>query len=86
MVGATGFEPATFSSQMRRDTKLRYAPVVLLTINFWVCSLMNGAPDMNRTCNPQIRSLVLYPVELQARYVLSAQLSYHLVKEYQALF
>lgn len=26
MVGATGFEPATFCSQSRRDTKLRYAP------------------------------------------------------------
>ena len=40
---------------------------------------------MNRTCNPQIRSLVLYPVELQAQYVRSAQLSYHLLEEYQAL-
>lgn len=26
MVGATGFEPATFSSRTRRATKLRYAP------------------------------------------------------------
>ena len=26
MVGATGFEPATFWSQTRRATKLRYAP------------------------------------------------------------
>ena len=28
--------------------------------------LKNGAPDRSRTCNPQIRSLILYPVELQA--------------------
>ena len=26
-----------------------------------------GAPDRTRTCNPQIRSLVLYPVELRAQ-------------------
>ena len=66
MVGMTGFEPAAFSSQMRRDTKLRYAPSYFAT-NLLDCSERNGAPDMNRTCNPQIRSLVLYPVELQAR-------------------
>jgi hypothetical protein len=28
---------------------------------------MNGAPERIRTPNPQIRSLVLYPVELRAR-------------------
>jgi hypothetical protein len=27
MVGATGFEPAAFCTQSRRDTKLRYAPI-----------------------------------------------------------
>jgi hypothetical protein len=26
-----------------------------------------GVPDRNRTCNPQLRRLVLYPVELRAR-------------------
>ncbi len=26
----------------------------------------SGAPDKNRTRNPQIRSLVLYPIELRA--------------------
>ena len=25
-----------------------------------------GVPDRNRTCNPQLRRLVLYPVELRA--------------------
>src|SRR4051812_42175123 len=29
-------------------------------------SLKNGAPERSRTPNPQIRSLVLYPVELRA--------------------
>ena len=56
MVGMTGFEPAAFCSQSRRDTKLRYIPN------------LTGAPDMNRTCNPQIRSLILYPIELQAHF------------------
>ena len=51
----TGFEPAPFCSQSRRDTKLRYIPIIFA-----------GALDMNRTCNPQIRSLILYPVELRA--------------------
>ncbi len=27
----------------------------------------NGAPGRTRTCNPQVRSLVFYPVELQVR-------------------
>ena len=53
LVGKTGFEPATLWSQTRCATKLRYFP-------------KDGAPDRNRTCNPQIRSLVLYPVELRA--------------------
>jgi hypothetical protein len=30
-------------------------------------SLKIGAPERSRTPNPQIRSLVLYPVELRAR-------------------
>lgn len=29
--------------------------------------ILNGAADKNRTRNPQIRSLVLYPVELRPR-------------------
>ena len=28
-----------------------------------------STPDRTRTCNPQIRSLVLYPIELRARMV-----------------
>ena len=30
---------------------------------------LNGLPDRNRTCNPQLRRLVLYPVELRADLV-----------------
>ena len=29
LVGTTGFEPAAFCSQSRRDTKLRYVPLVV---------------------------------------------------------
>ena len=28
---------------------------------------LTGVPDRNRTCNPQLRRLVLYPVELRAQ-------------------
>ena len=28
-----------------------------------------GVPDRNRTCNPQLRRLVLYPVELRAQFI-----------------
>ena len=27
----------------------------------------NGVPDRDRTCNPQLRRLVLYPIELRAQ-------------------
>ena len=30
--------------------------------------LFNGAPEEIRTPNPQIRSLMLYPIEPRARY------------------
>ena len=33
-----------------------------------VASLENGAPGETRTPNPQIRSLVLYPIELRAHH------------------
>ena len=33
-------------------------------------SLINGAPEEIRTPDPQIRSLVLYPAELRARFSL----------------
>ena len=58
LVGTTGFEPAAFSSQNWRDTKLRYVPKY-------------GAPHKNRTRNLQIRSLTLYPVELEAHLMLT---------------
>ena len=32
-----------------------------------------GAPDRNRTCDPQLRKLVLYPTELQTRYAETAK-------------
>ncbi len=33
-----------------------------------------GLPDRNRTCNPQLRRLVLYPVELRAETLLAVEL------------
>jgi hypothetical protein len=36
-------------------------------------SLKNGAPEEIRTPDPQIRSLVLYPAELRARFSLAFQ-------------
>jgi hypothetical protein len=36
-------------------------------------SLINGAPEEIRTPDPQIRSLVLYPAELRARFSLAFQ-------------
>ena len=30
---------------------------------------VNGAPDRNRTCNPWIRSPILYPIELRAHTI-----------------
>ena len=35
MVGTTGFEPAPFCSQSRRDTKLRYVPIELSCLLFF---------------------------------------------------
>ena len=39
--------------------------------------LQNGAPDKIRTCDPQIRNLVLYPTELRARAVVMAHSLQH---------
>ncbi len=32
-----------------------------------VKQIINGVPDRDRTCNPQLRRLVLYPIELRAQ-------------------
>ncbi len=37
LVGATGFEPATFATPLQRATKLRHAPT--LFPGSWPCSL-----------------------------------------------
>jgi hypothetical protein len=36
-------------------------------LNSLIIEKGNGAPGRTRTCNPQVRSLVFYPVELQVR-------------------
>ena len=58
LVGTTGFEPAAFCSQSRRDTKLRYVP------NFVIALI--GALERIRTPDFNIRSVALYPTELLA--------------------
>ena len=57
LVAGAGFEPTTFRLWAWRATRLLHPAI-------W--RSQNGAPDRSRTCNPQIRSLILYPVELQA--------------------
>src|SRR5579872_4778808 len=48
--------------------------------------LANGAPGTIRTSDPQIRSLMLYPAELRARFslVTSGQKSPHLTSQNQS--
>jgi len=36
-VGMTGFEPATFCTQNKRATKLRYIPIKILRQNYVLC-------------------------------------------------
>ena len=58
LVGTTGFEPAAFCSQSRRDTKLRYVPISFIALV--------GALERIRTPDFNIRSVALYPTELLA--------------------
>ncbi len=75
-----GFEPTTTGITIRDSDQLSYAhrkpsgrsdsgvaPACARARSARIMPGRIGAPDRNRTCNPQLRRLVLYPVELRAR-------------------
>ena len=68
----TGLEPATTGITIRDSTSWATA-TIRKTKNHSgfktrnkLFQKLSGVPDRNRTCNPQLRRLVLYPVELRA--------------------
>ena len=68
-----GFEPTTTGITIR-DSTAELQPPYGMKGCYTVFKLgrsplrrSGGVPDRNRTCNPQLRRLVLYPVELRAR-------------------
>ena len=68
----TGLEPATTGITIRDSTSWATATIWKTTIHSGLETQSklfqkhSGVPDRNRTCNPQLRRLVLYPVELRA--------------------
>ncbi len=69
LVGARGFEPPTSCSQSKHSTRLSYAPRTgKYTLKQGGLSRRDGddgLPDRIRTCDPQLRRLMLYPAELR---------------------
>ena len=63
-----GFEPTTTGITIQDSTAELQPPLKQKTTLLVAgpCRV-NGVPDRNRTCNPQLRRLVLYPVELRAQ-------------------
>ena len=69
-----GFEPTTTGITIRDSNQLSYAhhkmtiksPVIIPATNIST-PLGNGAPGRNRTCDPQLRRLVLYPLSYGRR-------------------
>ena len=63
-----GIEPTTTGITIR-DSTAELQPPPENRFNFYTSPAAAGyygVPDRNRTCNPQLRRLVLYPVELRA--------------------
>ncbi len=56
VVRLAGLEPATYGLEGCCSIQLSYKRMILA---------LGGAPEGSRTPNPQIRSLVLYPIELR---------------------
>ena len=67
-----GLEPTTTGITIRDSTNWATATIrneKIACIGKWIINLrycLYGVPDRNRTCNPQLRRLVLYPIELRA--------------------
>ena len=56
---------------LNNKTSLRVSKVILSPGGTLKLALdLIGAPDRNRTCNPWIRSPILYPIELRAHSIL----------------
>ena len=64
MVRSAGLEPATYGLEGRCSIQLSYERL---------CGTLEGS----RTHNPQIRSLMLYPVELRTLYGVSDGIRTH---------
>ena len=65
MVHPLGFEPKTLALEGRCSIQLSYECTKNIIINT-KSDTLNGTPERTRTSNPQIRSLMLYPIEPQA--------------------
>ena len=65
-----GLEPTTTGITIRGSTNWATPTTDFINIR----PKTTGTPDRNRTCNPQLRRLVLYPVELRAQL---GRLSHH---------
>ena len=65
-----GIEPTTTGITIRDSTTELQPPFETACTSYRCSGLCDeiayGVPDRNRTCNPQLRRLVLYPVELRA--------------------
>ena len=64
-----GIEPTTTGITIRDSTTELQPPFEKINYSVRIrchSEKSYGVPDRNRTCNPQLRRLVLYPVELRA--------------------
>ncbi len=59
VVRLAGLEPATYGLEGCCSIQLSYKRIE------WYLLMLGGTPEGSRTPNPQIRSLVLYPIELR---------------------
>ena len=63
MVRPAGLEPATYGLEGCCSIQLSYGRMTEK-------NELGGTPEGSRTPNPQIRSLVLYPIELRTQVII----------------